>query len=71
MVPPLDEMNINNHGKDGRNVITDRCATAQKLRQILVKDIAGAYNFDCMQHLRNVWFDGMKKALTKRLNVIL
>ena len=31
----------------------------------------GAYGFDCMQHLRNVWLGGMEKALTSRLKEIL
>jgi hypothetical protein len=33
--------------------------------------IEGAYNLDCMNHLRNVWFGGVEKSLTKHLNEIL
>ena len=50
---------------------TDTCAAAQKLRRILTEAVPGAYDFDCMHHLRNVWIGGVEKALTSRLNEIL
>ena len=70
LVPSPDKININKFGKDGV-FNTDTCATAQKLRRILVNEVPGAYDFDCMHHLRNVWLGGMEKALTQRLNEIL
>ena len=53
------------------NVITDTCNEAQKLRRILVDTIVGCYEYDCMHHLRNVWFGNMEKKLTKKLNALL
>ena len=70
LVPSPDEININKFGKDGV-FNTDTCSTAQKLRRILTEEVPGAYDFDCMHHLRNVWLGGMEKALTKQLNEIL
>ena len=29
------------------------------------------FEFDCMNHLRNVWIGGMEKAVVKSLNTIL
>ena len=59
-------------------VTTDTCNTARKLRRVLVEMIKDAtdgdgeiFEFDCMNHLRNVWFGGMEKAVTQRLNAIL
>ena len=64
--------------KKGGVITTDTCNTAQKVRRVLVqtiKDVTGEdgdiFEFDCMNHLRNVWFGGMEKALTKQLNTIL
>ena len=70
-IPSPDDIDIKKLGEGGGNVTTDTCAAAQKLRRILVDGIPGAYDFDCMHHLRNVWFNGMEKALTKTLNAIL
>ena len=70
-LPSPDEININKLGDDGV-VMTDTCNAAQKIRRILVDMIDGlAYDLDCMNHLRNVWFGGVEKSLTKHLNQML
>ena len=51
--------------------MTDTCNGAQKLCRILVSHVTRAYDLDCMNHLRNVWFGGVEKSLTKHLNEIL
>ena len=52
-------------------VITDGCNTALKLRRILVDLLGGAYDLDCWNHMRNVWFGNMENAITKHLNNML
>ena len=51
--------------------MTDTCAEACKVRRILCIDIPCLHEFDCMQHLRNVWMGSMEKDLTSELNNIL
>ncbi len=51
--------------------MSDTCNQAQKVRRPLVAQIDGSYNYDCMNHLRNVWFGNAENALTKDLNVHL
>lgn len=71
LVPSEDEIDISKLGH-GATVTTDTCNAAQKLRRILTDLIPGVcYEYDCMHHLRNVWFGNMEKALTKTLNAIL
>jgi hypothetical protein len=70
LLPSPDDIDINKLG-DGGVVMTDTCNGAQKLRRILVSIVEGAYDLDCMNHLRNVWFGGVEKSLTKFLNEIL
>ncbi len=70
LVPSPEGININKLG-DGGVVMTDTCNTAQKVRHILVDRIVGAYELDCMNHLRNVWFGNIEKALSTYLNAIL
>jgi len=42
------------------------------VRRLLVEDIPdGAFEMDCMNHLRNVWIGNMEKELTKSLNQLL
>ena len=55
----------------GGVITTDTCNQAQKVRRILCKLDVGALDYDCMNHLRNVWFDSMEKTLTKELNLYL
>ena len=70
LVPTEDALDVTKFGQ-GANVITDTCNAARKLRRILVETIKDCYEFDCMHHLRNVWFGNMEKRLTKKLNLIL
>ena len=70
LVPPESEIDPKKLSS-GANVITDTCNAAQKLRRILVDTIGGCYEYDCMHHLRNIWFGNMEKKLTKKLNAIL
>ena len=55
----------------GGVIMTDTCNTAQKVRRINVDQIAGTYELDCMNHLRNVWFGNIEKALSAHLNALL
>ena len=70
LVPSPDEIDIEKLG-DGGVVMTDTCNAAQKLRRILVSIADGVFDLDCVNHLRNVWFGGVEKALTKHLNELL
>ena len=70
LIPSEDGIDINKLGKGG-TMTTDTCSTAQKLRRILVEKIPGSFDYDCMNHLRNVWFGNMEKKLTKHLNGML
>ena len=70
LIPSPDEIDTTKLGKSGL-VITDTCSTAQKLRRILVSAIEGSLDFDCMNHLRCVWINGVEKALTSHLNCLL
>ena len=51
--------------------MTDTCNTAQKVRRILVDQIADAYELDCMNHLRYVWLGNVEKALSTYLNALM
>ena len=51
--------------------MTETCAAACKVRQIICSDIPGLHKFNCMQHLHNVWIGSTEKALTSELNNIL
>ena len=44
---------------------------AWKVGRILCSDIPGLHEFDCMQHLQNVWIGSTMKALTSELSNIL
>ena len=55
----------------GGLITSDTCNQAQKVRRLLVALIDGSFDYDCMNHLRNVWFGNGEKALTKDLNVHL
>ena len=69
-VPPPESIDMKKFDSDSV-VITDTCSTAQKVRRIFLEYTDGANEYDCMHHLRNVWFGNMEKALTKELNAIL
>ena len=69
-LPTANDIDVSKLGQGG-TITTDTCSTAQKLRRILLDTIEGTYDYDCMHHLRNVWFGNMEKKLTKHLNVLL
>ena len=69
-VPSANGIDVEKLSRGG-TITTDTCNTAQKLRRILIDTIPGAYDFDCMHHLRNIWFGNMAKKLTTKLNLIL
>ena len=63
MIPDPKEIDLDKLGKQG-TLTTDTCNTAQKVRRILVTHINGDVNEqDCMHHLRNVWINGVAKAV--------
>ena len=70
LVPSPAGIDISKLG-DGGVIMTDTCNTAQKVRHILVDRIAGTYELDCMNDLRNVWFGNVEKALSTHLNALL
>ena len=69
-IPSADGIDVEKLSRGG-TITTDTCNTAQKLRHILIGAIPGAFDFDCMHHLRNIWFGNMEKKLTAKLNLIL
>ena len=69
-IPSADGIDVEKLSRGG-TITTDTCNTAQKLRRILIGAIPGAFDFDCMHHLRNIWFGNMEKKLTTKLNLIL
>lgn len=69
-IPSADGIDVEKLSRGG-TITTDTCNTAQKLRRILIGAIPGAFDFDCMHHLRNIWFGNMEKKLTAKLNLIL
>ena len=65
LIPSSESINIDKLGEGGA-INTDTCNAAQKNRRILVDYINGNVNEqDCMQHLRNVWINGVAKAVDK------
>ena len=57
--------------RHGGVITTDTCNQAQKVRRLLCQLVDGALDYDCMNHLRNVWFGSMEKTLTRELNLHL
>jgi hypothetical protein len=51
--------------------MTDTCNQAQKVQRLLCDQVLGALDYDCMNHLRNVWFGATEKGCTKDLNIHL
>ena len=67
-LPSPESIDISKLGHGGA-ITTDTCNSAQKTRRILVDNVGGrVHEMDCMHHLRNVWFNGVEKALTQHLN---
>ena len=69
-LPTNSDIDVSKLGHGG-TMTTDTCSSAQKVRRILLDNIPGSYDYDCMHHLRNVWFGNMEKKLTKHLNDLL
>ena len=71
LIPEPESINTDKLGKDGV-LTTDTCNTAQKIRRILVEYIGGTiHEQDCMHHLRNVWVNGVAKAVNSYLKDFL
>ena len=71
MIPSPDSIDINKLGEGG-TIATDTWNSARKVRRILVKDIYCCVNEqDYMQHLHNVWINGVAKAVSKFMNGFL
>ena len=63
MIPSPDSIEMNKLG-DGGTITTYTCNAALKVRRLLVKAIDGRVNKqDFMQHLWNVWINGVAKAV--------
>ena len=69
-IPLPAQIDIQKLGHGGV-ITTDTCNQAQKVRRILCEIVVGALDYDCMNHLRNVWFGSMEKTSTKELNLYL
>jgi len=54
---------------------TDTCNGARKVQRLLSEHVPGSVTYDCMHHLRNVWFGAVfgavEKKITKELNIHL
>ena len=71
LIPYPDSINIDKLG-DGGTITTDTCNVSQKVCRLLVEYIHGTVKKqDCMQHLRNVWINGVAKAVNKYLTEFL
>ena len=65
LIPDPDSINIDKLG-DGGTIATNTCNAAQKVRRLLVEYSNGPVTEkDCMQHPRNVWINGVAKAVNK------
>ena len=63
LIPKSDSSNIDKLGHRG-TITTDTCNAVQKVCCLLVKHINGNVNEqDCLQHLRNVWINGVAKSV--------
>ena len=71
MITFPDNIDITKIGDSG-TITTDTCNAARKVCSLLVKSIDGFVNEqDCMQHLWNVWINGLDKAVSKLMNEFL
>ena len=65
MIPQPDSINIDKL-EEGGTITTDTCNAAHKVRRLLVEHINGHVNEqDFMQHPKNVWINGVAKAVKK------
>ena len=65
LIPKPDSINIVKLGNRG-TITTNMCNSAQKVRCLRV-DLSNdnSNEQDCIQHLLNVWINGVSKSLTK------
>ena len=71
LIPNQDSINIDKL-RDGGTIKTDTCNAAQKILRLLVEHIHGSVNEqDCMQHLSNVWINGVAIAINKFMSEYL
>ena len=71
MIPSPDIIEINKLGEGG-TITTDTCNAARKVRHLLVKAIDGCVTEQYfMQHLRNLWINGVAKSVSKFMNGFL
>jgi len=70
LLPSPEDIDIQKLSHGGL-ITSDTCNQAQKVRRLLVALVDGSYDYDCMNHLRNVWLGNAEKTLTKDLNVHL
>jgi hypothetical protein len=66
-IPSPNKIDIQKLGHGGC-ITTDTCNQAQKVRRLLCEHIPGSFDYDCMNHLQNVWFGCAEKAVTMDLN---
>ena len=74
LIPDVDKIDINKL-TDGA-VTTDTCNSARKSRRILVEMVSKidggvVHEQDCFNHLRNVWINGVAKAVSGFMNEYL
>ena len=63
LIPHPDEIDVCKLGMGGV-INTDTCNAARETRRLLVEHVGGVtYEQDCCQHLRNVWINGVAKAV--------
>jgi hypothetical protein len=70
LLPSPEDIDIQKLSHRGL-ITSDTCNQAQKVRRLFVALVDGSYDYDCVNHLHNVWLGNAEKALTKDLNVHL
>ena len=70
LIPSPEEIDIQKLSHGGL-ITSDTCNQVQKVRCLLVVLVDGSYDYDCMNHIHNVWFGNGEKVLTKDLSVHL
>ena len=74
LIPDTDKIDIKK--LTNRCITTDTCNSARKMRRILVDvvlqiDGGVVHEQDCFNHLRNVWINGVVKAVSRFMNEYL
>ncbi len=62
-LPSPAQINIQKLGHGGV-ITTNTCNQAQKGQCLICDQVLGALDYDCMNHLRNVWFGATEKGCT-------